>query len=150
MRVRVGIHRDRGSNLYGGSSRRGYTLFCVSSSVSVLRHVCSILQVMSIIEDFPALLLILFGPCSQVLASLRTAHSNGESQMGVDVDGDSICDKVKEGVVDLMSTKESALRLAVDAAVTVLRVRCRFDLCRLQSPRFRNPRNVEKFVSSSI
>lgn len=46
--------------------------------------------------------------------------------MGVDVDDDSIGDKSGEGVVDLMSTKESALRLAVDAAVTVLRVR---ELC---------------------
>lgn len=43
--------------------------------------------------------------------------------MGVDVDDDSVADKSGEGVVDLMSTKESALRLAVDAAVTVLRVR---------------------------
>ena len=59
----------------------------------------------------------------KVLAALRTAHSNGEAQAGVDVDGDSIGDKTAEGVVDLMSTKESALRLAVDAAVTVLRVR---------------------------
>ncbi|CAM9834444.1 unnamed protein product, partial [Laminaria digitata] len=58
----------------------------------------------------------------KVLAALRTAHSNGEAHAGVDVDGDSIGDKTAEGVVDLMSTKESALRLAVDAAVTVLRV----------------------------
>lgn len=40
----------------------------------------------------------------------------------VDVDGDSIIDEVASGVLDLLSTKESALRLAVDAAVTVLRV----------------------------
>lgn len=59
----------------------------------------------------------------KVLAALRTAHTNGEANAGVDVDGDSIGDKTGEGVVDLMSTKESALRLAVDAAVTVLRVR---------------------------
>lgn len=58
----------------------------------------------------------------KVLASLRTAHGNGESQVGVDVDSDSVCNKTEEGVIDLMSTKESALRLAVDAAVTVLRV----------------------------
>lgn len=58
----------------------------------------------------------------KVLAALRTAHTNGEANAGVDVDGDSIGDKTGEGVVDLMSTKESALRLAVDAAVTVLRV----------------------------
>lgn len=58
----------------------------------------------------------------QVLAALRIAHAKGEAGMGIDVDGDSICDKTKEGIVDLMSTKESALRLAVDAAVTVLRV----------------------------
>lgn len=38
------------------------------------------------------------------------------------MDDDSIADKSGDGVVDLMSTKESALRLAVDAAVTVLRV----------------------------
>lgn len=60
--------------------------------------------------------------CPKVLATLRTAHANGEAKMGVDVDGDSVSDKAAEGVVDLMSTKESALRLAVDAAVTVLRV----------------------------
>ncbi|CAM9650222.1 unnamed protein product [Ectocarpus fasciculatus] len=58
----------------------------------------------------------------KVLATLRTAHANGEAKMGVDVDDDSVADKSGEGVVDLMSTKESALRLAVDAAVTVLRV----------------------------
>ncbi|CAM9234574.1 unnamed protein product [Scytosiphon promiscuus] len=58
----------------------------------------------------------------KVLAALRTAHGNGQVKMGVDVDDDSIGDKSGEGVVDLMSTKESALRLAVDAAVTVLRV----------------------------
>lgn len=59
----------------------------------------------------------------QVLVGLRTAHTNGKVHVGVDVDGDGISDKTAEGVVDLMSTKESALRLAVDAAVTVLRVR---------------------------
>ena len=59
----------------------------------------------------------------QTLAALRTAHASGDSKMGVDVEGDSITDQSAAGVLDLMSTKESALRLAVDAAVTVLRVR---------------------------
>ncbi|CAM9857273.1 unnamed protein product [Ascophyllum nodosum] len=58
----------------------------------------------------------------KTLAALRTAHASGDSKMGVDVEGDSITDQSAAGVLDLMSTKESALRLAVDAAVTVLRV----------------------------
>ncbi|CAM9994588.1 unnamed protein product [Choristocarpus tenellus] len=58
----------------------------------------------------------------KVLAALRMAHSKGNVGMGVDVDGDGVINQSGEGVVDLMSTKESALRLAVDAAVTVLRV----------------------------
>lgn len=78
----------------------------------------------------------------QVLAALRTAHANGEAKVGIDVDDDSIGDKSGEGVVDLMSTKESALRLAVDAAVTVLRVSatlvvgccccCCFSICNIK------------------
>ncbi|CAN0293227.1 unnamed protein product [Discosporangium mesarthrocarpum] len=50
------------------------------------------------------------------------AHVKGKTGMGVDVDGSGVADKAQEGVVDLLSTKEAALRLAVDAAVTILRV----------------------------
>lgn len=92
----------------------------------------------------------------KVLAALRTAHTNGEAHAGVDVDGDSIADKTQEGVVDLMSTKESALRLAVDAAVTVLRVRVvlgltLFFLLFVRAPRkFTAVRWVQRFLLSAV
>jgi len=64
-----------------------------------------------------------------VLAGLSAAHANGEAGAGVDIEGgmngstgnkDGI---LKENsIVDILSTKVSAFRLAVDAALTVLKV----------------------------
>ncbi len=59
-----------------------------------------------------------------VLTKLRKAHEDGKKTIGVDIspEGDGLMDASSAGVIDLLSTKESALRLAVDAVLTVLRV----------------------------
>ena len=68
---------------------------------------------------------------TNVLAALGAAHANGDTAMGIDISGDNngICrtvgdnnDENSKYLVDLYATKASAFRLAVDAALTVLRV----------------------------
>lgn len=60
---------------------------------------------------------------TDVLAALGAAHANGEKTAGVDVSGgnNGVC-LTRDSLVDLISTKSSAFRLSVDAALTVLRV----------------------------
>lgn len=66
---------------------------------------------------------------SHVLAGLSAAHVNGNTQAGVDIEGglDETSDN-KSGILtensiwDILITKESAFRLALDAALTVLKV----------------------------
>jgi len=58
-----------------------------------------------------------------VLAGLSAAHTGGSVQSGVDIEdevGSGIL--MDNGVVDILATKESAFRLAIDAAITVLKV----------------------------
>lgn len=64
-----------------------------------------------------------------VLAGLSSSHANGDASAGVDIEGgmDGTSTNrngiLKENkVVDILSTKLSAFRLAVDAALTVLKV----------------------------
>ena len=64
---------------------------------------------------------------TDVIAALGAAHHNGGGDVGVDIYGDDNDDsdgtcKAGAEILDLLHTKESALRLAIDAAVTVLRV----------------------------
>lgn len=63
---------------------------------------------------------------TEVISMLYQAHMQGKRFEGVDVDGESavahIKDAVAAGIVDVLSTKLSALRLASEAAITVLRV----------------------------
>lgn len=62
---------------------------------------------------------------TDVLAALGAAHATGASTSGVDITGESdtgVIDAKVADILDLCTTKESALRLAIDAAVTVLRV----------------------------
>jgi len=61
-------------------------------------------------------------PGTETLSELRAAHLEGKSNFGVDIENSGIGDLASQGVLDLYTMKESALRLAVDAAVTVLRV----------------------------
>ncbi|KAL7522186.1 hypothetical protein ACHAWX_006875 [Stephanocyclus meneghinianus] len=62
----------------------------------------------------------------KVLAALGAAHASGKKLAGVDIDamGKSDATGVEEEtkVVDLFATKATAFRLAIDAALTVLRV----------------------------
>jgi len=49
-----------------------------------------------------------------------------ETTIGFDIDGDAdkgyLCDAVEKKIFDLLTTKEWALRYAVDAASTILKV----------------------------
>jgi T-complex protein 1 subunit theta len=66
---------------------------------------------------------------SHVLAGLSAAHANGNASAGVDVEGglDGTSGNtsgilVDNPILDIMSTKASAFALAIDAALTVLKV----------------------------
>ncbi len=66
---------------------------------------------------------------ANVLAGLSAAHANGNATAGVDIEGglDGTSDNtsgilIDNKIVDIMTTKQSAFRLAVDAALTVLKV----------------------------
>eukprot|EP00455_Lapot_gusevi_P045403 TRINITY_DN5801_c0_g2_i1.p1 TRINITY_DN5801_c0_g2~~TRINITY_DN5801_c0_g2_i1.p1 ORF type:complete len:540 (+),score=224.37 TRINITY_DN5801_c0_g2_i1:86-1705(+) len=56
---------------------------------------------------------------TDIIAKLYAAHERGEAAAGVDIEG---ADVGETGVLDLLITKESALRLAADVAITILRV----------------------------
>jgi T-complex protein 1 subunit theta len=60
------------------------------------------------------------------LHNLHQSHADttnpNSKNMGFDVDEHLPADSVARGVFDLYATKVNALRLAVDAAITVLRV----------------------------
>jgi T-complex protein 1 subunit theta len=58
-----------------------------------------------------------------IMSSLYEQHLDGKApSVGVDINGQKTMDATAAGIVDILSTKESAIRLAVDAALTVLRV----------------------------
>jgi len=58
-----------------------------------------------------------------VISALYAAHAAGHAGAGVDIDGDAPTkDAVASGVMDCYAVRASALRLASDAAITVLRV----------------------------
>jgi T-complex protein 1 subunit theta len=66
---------------------------------------------------------------AHVLAGLSAAHANGNASAGVDIEGglDGTSDNtsgvlVDNKIMDVLATKQSAFRLAVDAALTVLKV----------------------------
>jgi len=60
---------------------------------------------------------------TDVVSALYTAHAQGQTSMGVNVDEDGgLRDLAKEGILDLYATKWWAIKLAVDAVATVLRV----------------------------
>lgn len=59
----------------------------------------------------------------QVVADLRAAHVTGETDQGVDIESTPGIGSMKEKeIYDLMKVKQSALKLAVEAATTVLKV----------------------------
>lgn len=59
---------------------------------------------------------------TDVVANMYAAHQEGRKTAGVDIDTGKIEDMASRGVLDLLSTKAQAFKLAADAAITVLRV----------------------------
>ena len=59
---------------------------------------------------------------SDVISNLYAAHASGAVMTGVDVEEGKIKDLGEDSVYDLYSTKWWALKFAVEAAVTVMRV----------------------------
>jgi len=58
---------------------------------------------------------------SEIVSTLYNEHKQGHKHVGVNIDG-GVIDHSATGVFDCYAAKKSALRLANDAAVTVLRV----------------------------
>jgi len=59
----------------------------------------------------------------KVLSNLYAAHAEGKATVGVDVENkDGTVAAADSGIMDLYATKQNALRLAADCAITVLRV----------------------------
>ena len=60
---------------------------------------------------------------SVLLSKLYAAHTTDEGlKMGVDVDSDEVVDISVDGIYDLLSTKKSAISLAVEATNTILSI----------------------------
>lgn len=61
----------------------------------------------------------------EVITALYVAHAAGKSAEGVDVEGEGTCstkDAAAAGIMDSFAVKLSAMRLACETAITVLRV----------------------------
>lgn len=56
------------------------------------------------------------------ISQLYAAHEKGDVNHGVDVTNGSTMDATEANIYDLLATKMSALRLATDAVITILRV----------------------------
>ena len=59
---------------------------------------------------------------TDVLSALYAAHAAGDSRAGVDIENGGVRDLGADGLFDLFTTKQWAIRLACDAVTTVLRV----------------------------
>lgn len=59
---------------------------------------------------------------TDALSALYAAHAAGNAGTGVNVESGGPVDAVAEDIVDLLCVKRNAIRLAADAAITVLRV----------------------------
>jgi len=62
-----------------------------------------------------------FNP-TYVLPALYAAHQEGRSGAGIDIEDGTVRDVKELNVLDLLSTKLSAIRLSTDAVCTILRV----------------------------
>jgi T-complex protein 1 subunit theta len=59
---------------------------------------------------------------TSIVSSLYAAHAAGKTNEGVDVETGATIDATEKQILDLLATKKSAIRLATEAAVSVLRV----------------------------
>jgi len=60
----------------------------------------------------------------KVISELYAAHTQKENgvNMGLDIESGEIVNSLKANVLDLLSTKATALKLATNAAITILRI----------------------------
>jgi T-complex protein 1 subunit theta len=59
---------------------------------------------------------------TEVISNLYAAHTKGTTNGGLDIETGKVIDAEKEGILDLLITKQSAIRLATATAATILRV----------------------------
>ena len=83
----------------------------------------AILKFAEALEVIPRVLLENSGADStHAIASLTAEHQKGNSSFGVNVETGKICDVRELQVFDSLLAKKWAIQLAVDAAVTILRI----------------------------
>jgi T-complex protein 1 subunit theta len=59
---------------------------------------------------------------TDILSSLYAAHSKDQVSAGIDIEEGEVANMIESGVLDLLVTKLWAIKLATDAALTILRV----------------------------
>jgi T-complex protein 1 subunit theta len=56
------------------------------------------------------------------ISALYAAHEKGQIRAGLDIETGAAVDQTDKNIVDLLILKKQAIKLAVDAVLTVLRV----------------------------
>lgn len=75
------------------------------------------------LEAFPRTLAENAGlDATDIVSKLYAAHERGETRVGVDIDSSEVSDMTSQGIYDLLCSKIQAMKLAVNAVNTVLRV----------------------------
>lgn len=59
---------------------------------------------------------------TEIISQLYAAHTGGKTNDGVNVETGGTIDAAEAGILDLLASKASALKLAADAATTILRI----------------------------
>jgi len=59
---------------------------------------------------------------TEVISQLYAAHTAGKTLDGVNVEGSGTINTVEAGIFDHLATKDNAIKLAADAAITILRI----------------------------
>jgi T-complex protein 1 subunit theta len=59
---------------------------------------------------------------TETISQLYAAHTGGKANEGVDVETGGTVNAAEAGILDLLASKASALKLAADAATTILRI----------------------------
>jgi len=59
---------------------------------------------------------------TEIISNLYAAHTKGNTNGGLDIETGGVIDAKEQGILDLLITKQSAIRLATATAATVLRV----------------------------
>lgn len=58
----------------------------------------------------------------ETISALYAAHEKGQSTAGVDITSGTVCNAVDRSIFDLLALKKQAIKLTLDAVLTVLRV----------------------------